>query len=232
MVTGASRGIGAAIAIALARQGCRVAVNFRTRPDRASAVVAAIRKAGGHALQIQADVADPSAVERLIELSTQAFGPIEVLVNNAGVAQRTHFSDLDLAAWRSTLDTNLSSSFLVTQRCLGPMLERRFGRVLMISSIAAVTGGGVGADYAASKAGQTALAAHLARRYVDRGLTFNALAPAAIETDMTDALGGRGQTPPMGRLGTVKEVAQLAVAMLGVGYLTGQTVHLNGGLFP
>jgi 3-oxoacyl-[acyl-carrier protein] reductase len=230
LVTGASRGIGAAIALALAEAGAAVAVNYRERADDAEAVAETIRRAGGKAFAVGADVSEAEAVATMIERVSVVLGPVDVLVNNAGVGLVRGVDDLTEADFDLTIAVNLKSAFLCTQAVLSAMRERKWGRIVNISSGAARGAGGIGVHYNASKAGMEGLTRGYAARLVKEGITVNAVAPSLIETDMMRAR--RDEVVPripLGRMGYPQEVAQAALLVIGNPYMTGQTVQLNGG---
>ncbi len=232
LVTGASRGIGAAIAAALAREGAAVAVNYRQRAKEAQDVAERIQGAGGRATVFQADVSRGLEVERLVRAVEASLGGVDVLVNNAGISRVQQIQDITEADWDELLTVNLKSCFLVTQAVLPGMRARRWGRIINISSVAAQTGGVVGPHYAASKAGMLGLTRSYASRLAREGITANAIAPALIETEMvtSNAL-AKPELIPVGRFGTVEECASIAVALATNGYITGQTVNVNGGWY-
>ncbi len=232
LVTGASRGIGRGIAVALAAAGADVAVNYRTREAQAVAVCEEIRSHGRRALAIQADVSDDVEVARLIAAVEAALGPVEILVNNAGIARPASVGSVSAAQWDETIRVNLRSTFLVSEAVLPAMRKAGWGRIITISSAAARTGGKVGVDYTASKAGQLGLTRHYALSLAGEGITANAIAPALIDTDMVAPLRHLAQELlPVGRLGTVEEVARVAVMLAGNAFITGQTIDVNGGLW-
>jgi len=232
LVTGASRGIGAAIAVALAEAGAAVAINYRERGDDAECVRHRIVEAGGRAAVFEADVSNATEVARLAGEVEGALGSIGVLVNNAGIARRQALAEITEADWDEILTVNLKSCFLVTQAVLPGMRARRWGRILNISSVAAQTGGVVGPHYAASKAGMHGLTHSYAALLAKEGITANAIAPALIETEMvTSNLAARPDLIPVGRFGTVEEVASIAVLLAENGYITGQTINVNGGWY-
>ena len=232
LVTGGNRGIGRAISVALAAVGADVIVNFQKRTEEASAVAAEIRKLGRRCAAIQADVARSGDVDRLVTAGEQELGGITILVNNAGIARPQPIEEITEADWDDLIDVNLKSCFLVTQRVLPGMRARRYGRIINISSVAALTGGVVGPHYAASKAGMLGLTRSYASRLAKEGITVNAIAPALIDTEMVRAnLNATPDRIPVGRFGTAEEVAEVAVMIAGNGYLTGQTIHLNGGWY-
>jgi len=231
LVTGASRGIGQAAAIALARAGCDVAVNYRTGAAGAGETAAAVKALGRRAFAVQADVSDAAAVTGMAEAVRSALGPIGVLVNNAGQAKRQEMDDIEEADWDLTIAVNLKSVFLVTKAVLPDMRAQGWGRIVNVSSGAAKTGGSVGIHYSASKGGVDALSRAYASRLVREGITVNIVSPTLIDTDMIPDKAAAARTIPMGRLGTVEDCADAIVYAASAGYMTGQTVLLNGGRY-
>jgi 3-oxoacyl-[acyl-carrier protein] reductase len=234
LVTGASRGIGAAIAKTLARDGWPVGVNYRSDAASADAVVKEIVDAGGRALAVQADISDPEAAEALFGRLEEEFGPVLVLVNNAGVRADGLSPQIDDEDWDKVIDTNLSAAFRLTRRALRPMIRNRFGRIVNIASIVGIEKANPGqANYAASKAGLVAMTKTVATEVARRNVTVNAVAPGLIETDMTEDLGdGLLQMVPARRAGTPDEVAA-CVRFLSSGdaaYVTGVCLTVDGGL--
>ena len=232
LVTGASRGIGRAIALALAAEGADVAVNFRAAADMANDVVRNIQGAGRRAVPIQADVAQASDVERLVREAREALGPIDILVNNAGIIRTQPFESITERDWDDLMSANLKSCFLVTQAALPEMRARRWGRIINLSSVAAQMGGVVGPHYAASKAGILGMTRFYARRLAGEGITVNAIAPALIDTEMVSSNpNAKPDLIPVGRFGAVDEVAGVAVMLACNAYITGQTINVNGGWY-
>ncbi len=230
LVTGASRGIGRAVAIALAEIGADVAVNYRERAADAQAVVDAIRGIGRRSLAIGADVSDGAEVAKMLQTIEAELGPVDVLVNNAGMAIIRGVDDLTEAEFDLTLAVNLKSVFLCTQAVLPGMRARHWGRIVNISSGAARGAGGIGVHYNASKAGMEGLTRGYAARLVKEGITVNAVAPSLIDTDMMNARRDQYVSRiPLGRMGTAEEVAQAVLMVIGNEYMTGQTIQLNGG---
>src|SRR6185437_2931357 len=230
LVTGGSRGIGAAVALALAEAGCAVAVNYRARADEADAVAAKIKAIGGRAMTVAADVSQAIAVTAMVEDVTKALGPIDILINNAGMAIVRAVDDLTEADFDQTIAVNLKSAFLCTQAVLPAMRSRKWGRIVNITSGAARGAGAIGPHYNASKAGMEGLTRGYAARLVKEGITVNSVAPSLIETDM---MGGRtdlARNIPLGRMGQPDEVAHAVIMVLGNDYMTGQTIMLNGGM--
>lgn len=232
LVTGGSRGIGAAIAIALAEAGCDVAVNYRNHGAEAEKVCDRIRNLGRRALPVQADVSQSGAVRNMVGQIQRELGTISILVNNAGIARQQKIEDITEADWDELISVNLKSTFLVTQAVLPPMRQQKWGRIVNISSVAAQTGGVVGPHYAASKAGMLGITHSLASLLAKEGITVNAIAPALIETDMVMSnLRANPGVIPVGRFGAADEVSSVAVMLIGNGYITGQTINVNGGWY-
>jgi 3-oxoacyl-[acyl-carrier protein] reductase len=232
LVTGASRGIGAGIALALARAGADVGVNYRQNADAAAAVCSEITRTGRKALAIQADVSVSADVKRMVAEIEAHLGGIDILVNNAAIAYPRKLEEITEAEWDEVLTVNLKSVFLVTQAVVGGMRQRKWGRIINLSSVAAQTGGAVGAHYAASKAGIIGLTHSCASSLVRDGITVNAIAPALIETDMvTSNPNASPNLIPMGHFGSVEDVASVAVMLALNDYMTGQTVSVNGGWY-
>lgn len=230
LVTGASRGIGAAIALGLAEAGAAVAVNYRERAGDAEAIVASIQAGGGRAIAVAADVSQAASVKEMVEQVAAALGPVDILVNNAGVAIVRGIDDLTEDDFDRTIAVNLKSAFLCTQAVLPAMRARKWGRIVNISSGAARGAGAIGVHYNASKAGMEGLTRGYAARLVKEGITVNAVAPSLIETDMMRGRTDLARNIPLGRMGQAGEVAQAVVMVLGNSYMTGQTIMLNGGM--
>ncbi len=232
LVTGSSRGIGRAIALALADAGAHVVVNFVRRAAEAQAVELEIRQMQRRCFSIQADVSSASDVERLVRESFVPLGSVDILVNNAGISRPQPIEEIREQDWDDVISANLKSCFLVTQAILPGMRARRWGRIVNLSSVAAQVGGVVGPHYAASKAGMLGLAHYYARLLAREGITVNAIAPALVETEMvTSNPNARWENIPVGRFGLPEEVAQVAVMLIRNGYMTGQTINVNGGWF-
>ena len=231
VVTGGSRGIGKAIALALAEAGAAVAVNYRDRRDEAEAVVESITKAGGRGVAIGADVSDASAVRGMVKETEERLGAIDVLVNNAGMAAMRGLDDITEEDFDRMIAVNLKSAFLCTQAVLPGMRARRWGRIVNVSSIAARAAGGISVVYNASKAGLEGLTRGYAMRLATEGVTVNAVAPGLIDTDMGRPLIEAGVVSriPMGRFGTGDEIAQAVMLLVRDAYITGQTLGVNGG---
>jgi len=231
LVTGGSRGIGRAIAISLADAGAAVAVNYREKEAEARNVVETIRGAGGRAMAVGADVSQAAQVSEMMAAVQRELGPVDVLVNNAGVGLVRGVDDLTEEDFDLTIAVNLKSVFLCTQAVVPGMRARKWGRIVNISSGAARGAGGVGPHYNASKAGMEGMTRGYAARLVKDGITVNAVAPSLIETDMVRS--GLAASPariPLGRFGTPEECAQAVTMVIGNAYMTGQTVALSGGM--
>jgi 3-oxoacyl-[acyl-carrier protein] reductase len=232
LVTGGSRGIGAATAVALAKAGADVAVNYRERNDAAQEVCMAIAGLGRRALAVRADVSVTTDVRRMISEVESQLGAVDILVNNAGIAQPRKLEDITEAEWDTVMAVNVKSMFLVTQAVVGGMRERQWGRIINLSSVAAQTGGAVGAHYASSKAAMIGFTHSCATAFVKEGITSNAIAPALIETEMvTSNLNASPKLIPMGHFGSVDDVSSVAVMLAMNGYMTGQTISVNGGWY-
>jgi 3-oxoacyl-[acyl-carrier protein] reductase len=232
LVTGASRGIGRAVALSLAAAGADVAVNFRVAKEEADSLADEIKKRGRRCLTIQADVSKEPEVERLVSAVRSELGPVSVLVNNAGIARLQPLEEITELDWDEVVDVNLKSAFLMIQACLPDLRRQKWGRIVNISSVAAQLGGIVGPHYAASKAGLHGLTHYYARALAKEGITANSVAPALIQTDMiADNPAATPDLIPVGRIGQVQEVAAVVMLAVSNGYLTGQTLSVNGGLY-
>jgi len=232
LVTGASRGLGRAIAVALAGTGVDVVVNYRTREEEAQACADDVRRSGRRAAIVRADVSQVDEARRLVREAQAALGPITILVNNAGVARTQGLDEVTEADWDEIVDVNLKSAFFVSQAVVPAMRAARWGRIINISSTAAHTGGIVGPHYAASKAGLIGLTHFFASRLAREGITVNTIAPALVETDMlAQGLKASADRIPVGRFGTPDEVAGMVLSLVQNGYVTGQTISVNGGVY-
>ncbi len=229
LVTGGSRGIGAAIARSLAGAGAAVAINYRERADDAAKLAEQLRKTG-EVITVQADVSQGDAVARMVEAVTSKLGPIDILVNNAGIAITRGLDDLVEADFDATIATNLKSVFLCMQAVLPAMRARQWGRIVNISSGAARGAGSIGPHYNASKAGVEGLTRGYAARLAREGITVNAVAPSLIETDMMKGNQQLVSRIPLGRFGTADEVAKAVMLLVDNPYMTGQTIALSGGM--
>lgn len=237
IVTGASRGIGRAIALELARRGARVVVNYRSNAAAAQEVVENIRAEGGEAQAVQADVSQLSEAQGLIDAALQAYGTIDILVNNAGIARDTLLMRMSEEDWDAVLATNLKGAFNCSKAVQHTMLRKRAGRIINIGSVVGISGNVGQANYAAAKAGLIGLTKALAREFGSRHITVNLVAPGFIETDMTANLSEQLiqaalERIPLARLGQPLDVAA-AVAFLAsdaASYITGQVLCVDGGM--
>src|SRR5579871_6070205 len=230
LVTGGSRGIGAAISRALTDAGASVAINYRERAEDAKRFAMRLRETGAAVSCIAADVSKPDAVTAMVEAVTSEFGAIDILINNAGIAIRRGVDDLSEADFDETIAVNLKSVFLCTQAVLPAMRAKKWGRIVNISSGAARGAGSIGPHYNASKAGMEGLMRGYAARLVKEGITVNAVAPSLIETDMMKDQQSLASRIPLGRFGTADEVAKAVMLLIDNPYMTGQTVAMSGGM--
>lgn len=230
LVTGGSRGIGAAVCRALAEAGAAVAINCREQIGQAEKLAGEIGKEGGRAIVAAADVSQREAVANMVERVAAGLGPVDILVNNAGIAITRGVDDLTEDDFDRTILVNLKSAFLCTQATLPSMRARKWGRIVNISSGAARGGGSIGPHYNASKAGMEGLTRGYAARLVKEGITVNAVAPSLIETDMMSGQPQLISRIPLGRFGTADEVAKAVMLLVDNAYMTGQTVALSGGM--
>lgn len=232
LVTGASRSIGREIALTLARAGCDVAINYKQAADEANSVADEVRALGRKAVAVSGDVGDADDVTRLVAQIEAELGSVNVLINNAGITKVQPLEQIGLADWESIVRINLTSAFLVTQAVLPAMRKQQWGRVIMMSSVAAQLGGVIGPHYAASKAGMIGLMHSYAHMLAKEGITANAIAPALIETDMIRGNPNiRPDLLPVGRFGQIDEVAETVLLLARNGYITGQTLNVNGGWY-
>jgi 3-oxoacyl-[acyl-carrier protein] reductase len=231
LVTGASRGIGRSVAAALAEAGADVAINYHVNEKEARKTLDLVRKTEQRGLLVKADVSRSSETAEMVDTITRELGPIQVLVNNAGISLRKDLSKVTEQDWDRVLAVNLKSAFLLTQSVFQGMRELRWGRIVNISSVAAQTGGITAPPYVASKAGMWGLTHSYAAILIKDGITVNTVAPALIETDMIRGLEAKPDRIPVGRFGYVEEVAEAVLMLVRNGYMTGQTISVNGGMY-
>ncbi len=238
LVTGGSRGIGRAVCLRLAAMGAKVMVNYVTRPEAAAETVAAISQAGGEAYPVQFDVSDTAATQESIKKIVAEHGGIDILVNNAGVTKDGLLATMKEDAWDCVMAVNLKGAFTCIKAACRPMMKKRWGRIINVTSVVGYAGNPGQANYAASKAGLVGLTRSAARELASRGITVNGVAPGYIETDMTEGLPEAVKEKilseiPLGVLGQAEDIAA-AVAYLAsdeARYVTGQTIHVNGGMY-
>jgi 3-oxoacyl-[acyl-carrier protein] reductase len=232
LVTGGSRGIGRAIALALATEGVDVAVNYLSRTEEADRTCDLIRERGARCLSVRADVSKSSEVTRIVGTIEDELGEVLILVNNAGIVHRERIENIREEDWDRVIAVNLKSAFLVTQAVLPAMRRHGWGRIINISSTAAQTGGITSPTYVASKAGLWGLAHSYALQLVKEGITANIVAPALIDTDMVrEDLNATPGRIPMERFGRPEEVAEAVLMLVRNSYITGQTINVNGGMY-
>ena len=230
LITGGSRGIGAAISKALAQAGAAVAINYHKQADQAKGLADELLKAGVSAITVQADVSQADAVAKMVQLVKSQLGDVDILINNAGIAITRGIDTLSEAEFDQTIAVNLKSVFLCTQAVLPMMRAKQWGRIVNISSGAARGAGAIGPHYNASKAGVEGLTRGYAARLVKEGITVNAVAPSLIETDMMKGQEGLVSRIPLGRFGSADEVAKAVMMLMDNPYMTGQTVAMSGGM--
>jgi 3-oxoacyl-[acyl-carrier protein] reductase len=237
IVTGGSRGIGRGIALELARRGAKIVVNYHANADAAQETVQAIEALGGAALAIQADAGTLSDAEKLVKAATDTYGKLDILVNNAGTTRDGLIAMMSEQDWDVVLNTNLKSAWNCCKAAFRPMMKKRYGRIINITSVSGIAGNGGQSNYSASKAGMIGLTKALAREFAGRAITVNAVAPGFVGTDMTkdirpDLIEQLNKSIPLGRWGTVEDIA-FAVAFLAAdeaSYITGQVLSVDGGL--
>ncbi len=237
LVTGASRGIGRAVALRLASEGASVALNYNSGREEAEAVAAEIAAAGGSAVALQGNVADAAQAEALVDAAAEALGGLDILVNNAGITRDNLLMRLSEDDWDAVIDTNLKGAFLCTKAAIRPMLRQRSGRIVNMSSVVALTGNPGQANYTAAKAGLIGFTRTVAREVASRGITVNAIAPGFIATQMVDSIPEDLQAQireriPLGAFGTPEDVAGCVAFLVSAdaAYITGQVLSIDGGL--
>jgi 3-oxoacyl-[acyl-carrier protein] reductase len=236
LVTGASRGIGKACALLLAQAGAKLAVNYRQNEAAAQETVAAIEALGVEATAVQADISCPEDVEALVRATTERLGPVDLLVNNAGIFDRVSHEETDWELWRKTMATNLDSAFLVTWAVKQSMIDRQYGRIVNISSIAGIRPRPMSIAYAASKAGLIGFARSLAQALAPHNIRINSVAPGLIDTDILNDVAQQDiqdliDATPIPRIGSVDDIAELVLFLLSdkSSFITGQTIVASGG---
>ena len=237
LITGGSRGIGRAIALALAEQGAQIAVNYASNARAADEAVQQITDCGGQAIAIQGDVANAEDAKRLVQETVAAFDAIHILVNNAGLTRDNLILRMSEEAWDRVLAVNLRGAFLCTKAALRPMIRQRWGRIINIASVAGVIGNAGQANYAAAKAGLIGFTKSVAKEVASRSITANAIAPGLVRTEMTAGLTEQQeqavlQLVPLGRAATPEEIAPAAVFLASeeAAYVTGHVLAVDGGL--
>ena len=237
LVTGASRGIGRATAIELAKAGAKVAVNYAGNRAAAEEVVAQIQAAGGQAFMVQADVGDAAAVDAMVKSVVEQFGSIDILVNNAGITRDNLIMRMKEEDWDAVIHTNLKGIFNCTKVVTKLMMKQRYGRIVNMTSVVGVMGNAGQSNYAAAKAGVIGFTKSMAKELASRNITVNAVAPGYISTDMTADLPDKAKADlqsqiPLQRLGNPADVASAVLFLVspGADYITGQTLHVDGGM--
>ncbi len=237
LVTGASRGIGRATALELAKAGARVAVNFAGNRAAAEEVVAMIEAAGGEAFLVQADVGDATAVDAMIKAVVERFGKIDILVNNAGITRDNLIVRMKEEEWDAVIHTNLKGIFNCTKAVAKLMMKQHYGRIINMTSVVGIMGNASQANYAAAKAGVIGFTKSIARELASRNITANSVAPGYIATDMTTVLPEQAKQSlqaqiPLQRQGTPADVAAAVLFLVspGADYITGQTLNVDGGM--
>ncbi len=237
LVTGASRGIGRATALKLAKAGAKIAVNFAGNRAAAEEVVSLIEAAGGEAMLVQADVGNPAAVDAMIKTVVERFGKIDILVNNAGITKDNLIVRMKEEEWDAVIHTNLKGIFNCTKAVSKLMMKQRYGRIVNMTSVVGIIGNAGQSNYAAAKAGVIGFTKSMAKELASRNITVNAVAPGYISTDMTASLPEQAKTElqsqiPLQRLGDPEDVAAAVLFLVspGADYITGQTLHVDGGM--
>lgn len=237
LVTGASRGIGRAIALALGKRGVNVAVNYAGNEQKAEEVVEELKQLGVESFKIRANVADETDVKAMVKEVTKTFGTIDILVNNAGITRDNLLMRMSVEEFNEVVETNLTGAFLCTKAVTRPMMKQRSGRIINIASIVGVSGNPGQANYVAAKAGLIGLTKTTAKELASRNILVNAVAPGFIQTDMTDILTDEQkdailQNIPLQDFGTPEDIANVVcfLASDDAKYITGQTIHVDGGM--
>lgn len=237
LVTGASRGIGRAIAETLASEGAKVAINYAGNVKAAEEAKAAIEAAGGEAILVKADVSDPAAVQEMISTVTEAFGQIDILVNNAGITRDGLLMRMKDEDWDAVISTNLKGVYNCTKAVTKLMMKKRYGRIVNMTSVVGITGNAGQTNYSAAKAGVIGFSKSAAKELSSRGITVNMVAPGFIDTDMTAVLPDKVKEEmaagiPLGRIGKAQDVANAVLFLVSdqASYITGQVVNVDGGM--
>ncbi|MEN1760470.1 3-oxoacyl-[acyl-carrier-protein] reductase [Anoxynatronum sibiricum] len=237
LITGASRGIGRAIALKMAQSGARIVINYARQENSALEVKETIESLGGTAMIAQADVSDEEQVTRMMAAIKETFGPVTILINNAGITRDGLLVRMKTSDWHQVMDTNLTSAFLMSRAVAKDMMKAKGGRIINISSVVGVMGNAGQSNYSASKAGLIGLTKSLARELAPKRITVNAVAPGFIETEMTDALSTQVKEQllaqiPLNQLGKAEDIAEAVAYLAGAGgrYITGQVLQVNGGM--
>ena len=236
LVTGGSRGIGAAISLELGRKEYNVIVNYNTKVNEANAIVDQIIKQGGNAIAIQANIAIPEDSQRLFQEIESKYGQVDILVNNAGITRDKSFRKMQKTEWDEVINTNLSSAYNTSQLAIHKMIENKYGRIINISSVIGQSGGFGQTNYAAAKAGLIGFSKSLALETAKYGVTVNCICPGFIKTEMvaampTEVLAAIVSKIPAASLGSTADIAKGVAFLVDAPYITGQCLNINGGLY-
>ena len=238
LISGASRGIGRAVALELAAEKAKVIINYKSSEEKAKGVKKEIEAMGGDAELLRFDISSPEEVKAALKDLIGKTGRLDILINNAGLTRDNILAIMKESEWDDVLDTNLKGAFLLTKAAIRPMIKARWGRIVNITSVAGQYGNPGQANYSASKAGIIGFTRSVARELAERNITVNAVSPGLIDTEMSDALPDKAKEAiisqiPMGRIGTPKDVAQTVSFLVSeyAGYITGQVIGVNGGLY-